>query len=299
MADNWRILDFTDFDGSLSFKKSRGALAISYRETGEVVEQSIHDVNIVFVGIRVRMEPATIYHLSKSDVVVLFCDWKGMPISGMYPWINAHGRVAARQRAQAALSVPRTKNAWMRIVKAKVRGQAANLVALKRGGEARLYELAASVRSGDPANVEAQAAKLYWHCLFDADFRRIPGDTADVRNALLNYGYTILRGHSMRAVLSAGLTPALGIHHCGRSNAFALADDLIEPFRPVIDQEVFQLQEANLDGRDVRHRLLQAANVAFSDEGLSVPTVMRGLAQQYGNYVEGSESVLDVPAWRG
>lgn len=299
MADNWRVLDFTDFEGSLGFEKNRGMILIVYAETGEVIEQHIRDVNIVFVGIRVRVEPATIYHLSKNDVVVLFCDWKGMPVSGMYPWINPHSRVAARQRAQASLSVPRTKNAWMRIVKSKVKGQAAVLRLTGRKGADRLLDMAGSVRSGDPANIEAQAAKAYWRFLFGADFRRIPGDMDDDRNVLLNYGYTILRGHSVRAVLSAGLTPALGVCHCNRSNAFALADDLIEPFRPVIDREVFRLLQTGFDSRSARHSLLCAANVSFSSEGTTVPTVMKSFAQQYGRYVEGDEAILDVPVWGG
>lgn len=299
MADNWRVLDFTDFEGTLGFEKDRGTILIVYKETGEVIEEHVRDVNIIFVGIKVRIEPTTIYHLSKNDVVVLFCDWKGMPVSGMYPWIHPHSRVAARQRAQASLSVPRTKNAWMRIVKSKIRGQAANLIAMGCEGADKLLEMASSVRSGDPANIEARAAKAYWRLVFGSDFRRIPGDTLDDRNALLNYGYTILRGHSVRAVLSAGLTPALGICHCNRANSFALADDLIEPFRPAVDREVHRLHEMDLDSKQVRYSLLNAANAPFSCEGVTIPTVMKSFAQQYGRYVEGDEPILDVPVWGG
>lgn len=297
MADNWRVLDFSSFEGELRFNKNKNSLTAIYRETGEVVEQPASDINIVFIGISVGLAPSAVYHLAKNDIVVLFCDWKGLPISGMYPWIDAHGRVAARQRAQAALGVPRAKNAWMRIVKAKIRGQARNLEFLGLDGADVLRQLSAKVRSGDPSNIEGQAAKAYWKSLFGKDFRRMPGDSDDPRNSFLNYGYTILRGHSMRAVLSAGLTPALGLYHRNRSNAFALADDLIEPFRAVIDREAYRLVGAPSMNREVRGRMLKAAGDVFNMEGWTVPTVMRSFAQQYGRYVEGDVEFLDVPVW--
>lgn len=299
MADNWRVLDFTDFEGAIGFNKNRNNLVVYCNSTGEIVEQSIRDINIIFLGIKVALKPATVYHLTKHDVVVLFCDWKGLPVSGMYPWINAHGRVSARQRAQASMSLPRMKNAWMRIVKSKIKGSANNLETLGLYGSKQLKELALKVKSGDPSNIEAQAAKLYWRYLFqDSDFRRIPEDNSDNRNALLNYGYTILRGHSMRAVLSAGLTPALGLHHCNRANSFALADDLIEPFRPAIDVMVYRMRKLDIADRESRLGLLEAANATFSDTGETVPTVMRNFAQQFGNYAEGSIEILQVPVWK-
>ena len=299
MADNWRILDFSTFKGTLRFdKKSRRLLAIM-EETGEFTEHALPDVNIIFIGIGVGLAPALMYHLAANDVVTLFCDWKGLPVSGMYPWIDAHGRVASRQRAQAGLSVPRSKNAWMRVVKAKIRGQANNLEALGKANGGRLRELASSVRSGDPANYEAQSAKIYWKSLFmGEDFKRLPGEGVGGRNALLDYGYSILRGHSMRAVLSAGLTPAIGLYHKGRSNAFALADDLIEPFRPAIDYSIARLDEdANIDDSDIKRYLLQATVSSFREDGASVPTVMTEFAQQFGKYAEGEIELIDPPIW--
>lgn len=296
----WRILDLTNLHGEVGFSKRSRKLTIMSFDTGEVTEHSLVDVNIMFVGIGVALQAGVVNHLTSQDVVVLFCDWKGIPISGMYPWIDAHGRVAARQRAQAKLSEPRVKNAWMRVVKAKIRGQASNLDLLGRDSENRLREIAADTRSGDPKNCEALAARYYWHRLFgDPGFNRRPGERSDPINAMLDYGYTVLRGHSMRAVLASGLTPALGLFHKSRSNSFALADDLIEPFRPAVDLTVARLGTTfDVSDRQARTALVKSTLQPFSSTGETIPTVMVELAQAYGQYVEGELKYLPVPEWK-
>ena len=298
MADNWRMLDLTSFKGTLRNTKNR--LQVISGETGEISVEALNDINIIFIGLGVQINQAVMYHLATKDVVTLFCDWKGLPVSGMYPWVNAHGRVAARQRAQAALSLPRSKNAWSRIVKAKIRGQANNLESLRMPNAKRLRELASGVKSGDPSNIEAQAAKIYWSSLFKGEcFRRMPGEGIDIRNSLLDYGYTILRGHSVRAVLSAGLTPALGLYHKNLANAFALADDLIEPYRPAIDYAVVAISpEATLSDSHVKQSLLKATLATFREDGASIPTVMVESAQLFGRYVEGEEALFSPFVWQ-
>lgn len=300
MSSNWRILDLTELHGEVRFNKKTRRLEIIESYTGEKKEAALDDVNIIFFGIYVSLAPAVMYHLAANDVVVLFCDWKGLPASSLYPWIDAHGRVGARQRAQVSLSQSRAKNAWMQIIKAKIRGQANNLSVLQKANGKRLKDLVSTVRSGDPSNVEGHAAKIYWRSLFDdPSFVRIHGERIGGRNSLLDYGYTILRGHSMRAVLSAGLTPALGVYHCGRSNHFALADDLIEPFRAVVDYSVARMpKDASIECREVRSALLASTLGPFLADGSAVPTVMTNLAQQFGLYVEGEIDRLKVPYWK-
>lgn len=295
----WQILDCTSLHGEICFLRNKRKLSITSFDTGEIVECSPIDVNVMFVGIGVSIGAGVISHLTANDVVVLFCDWKGVPISGMYPWINPHGRITARQRAQASLSTPRSKNAWMRIVKAKILGQAANLDALGRLGGDKLREIAAHTKSGDPSNCEAVAARYYWPRLFaDRRFLRTPGERFDNRNSMLDYAYTILRGHSMRAVLSAGLTPALGICHCGHGNSFALADDLIEPFRPAIDYVVASMNQGdNFEDKEVRKKLALSTTQQFLVSGETIPSAMVDFAQAYGMYVEGNAKYLSVPVW--
>lgn len=300
MASNWRVLDLTFFSGSLRFdKKTRKMQAID-KGSAEIHTYALPDVNILFIGLNANLSPGMAYHLAKNDVVTVFCDWKGLPISSLYPWIDAHGRVAARQRAQASLSLPRTKNAWMRIIKAKITGQANVLRDFGSSKYQELSSMAGKVKSGDPDNREGQAARVYWRSLFDDDrFVRRPGAHENGVNALLDYGYTILRGHSMRAVLSAGLTPALGLYHKGRSNAFALADDLIEPFRPAVDYAVASFEpKARTINKDSRLAILTACVGEFGREPKTIPTVMVEFAQHYGQYVEGETKTLAVPVYR-
>lgn len=135
-------------------------------------------------------------------------------------------------RAQWNASEPLKKRAWQRIVIAKIKMQAA---ALQSVGQPRtvLDHIAAKVQSGDTGNAEAQAARTYWPLLLGPGFRRDPR-RPDI-NALLNYGYTVLRAACARAVIGAGLHPTIGLFHTNRSNAFALVDDLMEPFRPLVD----------------------------------------------------------------
>ena len=137
-------------------------------------------------------------------------------------------------RASTALK----KRLWQQITQAKILAQAATLTAV--GAEAGGFRLLArKVRSGDPDNVEAEAARRDWTLLFGAGFRR--DHDGDGINGLLNYGYAILRAATARAVMAAGLHPSLGLMHSNRGNAMVLVDDLMEPFRPTVDREVHRL----------------------------------------------------------
>src|SRR5690625_3718150 len=235
MARGWRVVDITGTPGRLEGARGR----IIFRpDEGEIKSLPAEDLVVVLAGPRTSISTAALHYLAKHEVMLLVGDWRGVPYLALNPW-KAHSRVAARQIAQADMSQPRKKNAWMRIVAAKVAGQGATLEALARPGSERLRELAASVRSGDPNNVEAQAARHYWSRIF-ADFpgfQRNQG-LGDSLNATLNYGYMVLRGYAIRAVAAAGLAPPLGIFHRNRENFFNLVDDLIEPFRPAIDYSV-------------------------------------------------------------
>lgn len=297
MAGRWRILDFSTFKGELH--AIRGGIE-AFREDGGSAEIPVADVAVVLVGVGVRFGAEVLHRLSAADVAVLFCDWRGIPEGAVYSWSD-HGRVGARHRAQSALSEPRKKNAWGRIVKAKVLGQAAVLRTAGIDGGGELVALAGDVRSGDPTNVEAQAARKYWSKVMGGREGRSPGAGELLGwNACLDYGYSILRGHTVRAVLSAGLCGSLGLFHKGRGNTFALADDLIEPFRPAIDDAVMSLpRDASPSDPDVKRNLVAAASRKFGADGLGVPAVLEDFAQQFGMYVEGDIARLEPPVWTG
>jgi len=187
------------------------------------------------------------------------------------------------------------KSAWQRVVQAKIGGQAANLPPGKQRDS--LNEIARTVRSGDPLNFEARAARMYWSRLFPGEsFSR--DAKGEGRNLLLNYGYGVLRGMTIRAVCIAGLAPALGIFHRNRSNTFALADDLIEPFRPAIDFTVGTLPVmASPSDPDVKRVLVSTLALPMRRVGVSVGTAINDLAQQYAWYVEGEHDKFVVPSW--
>lgn len=297
MTQQWRVLDLISFDGEIH--STRGAVEIAH-STGELTRIPVADLAMVLVGHHVTFSGATLHRFVSGGVPVMLCDWKGIPEGASYSW-TSHGRAGARQRAQVQLSLPRQKNAWAKLVSAKIRGQAATLTNLGLGGAAELLELAKRVRSGDPGNIEAQAARLYWQTTLGRLERRIPGSgSASGRNACLDYGYTILRGHAIRATLAAGLIPSVGLFHHGRSNQFALVDDLIEPFRPCVDEVVFSLDpEASPSDSSTKRILVRAADQQFSMNGSSIPTALSDLAQRYGKYCEGDATRLRVDAWEG
>lgn len=182
--------------------------------------------NNLLVSLAERAVPFVLCSANHNAVGML------LPVAGNY-------QQARRFDAQIQASRPTSKRLWADIVRAKLQQQAAALDAVG-AHPTPLSALATKVRSGDPDNLEAQGARRYWSLLFGGDFRR--DQNADGLNAMLNYGYTVLRAATARAVVAAGLHPTIGLHHSNEGNAMRLVDDLMEPFRPVIDLRVWQLQ---------------------------------------------------------
>lgn len=285
MSQRWRVIDLLEFDGEIGTRSGR----LIVRDA----EVPLDDVSCILTGTKTQWSGSVVAMAAKYEVPILSCDWRGIPFASTLPW-SSNTRVALRHQAQCDLTLPRKKNAWMHIIRAKVKGQASNLTG---DAQAKLVELAQSVRSGDPANVEAQAARTYWSNLFGAEpFSR--NTDGGGRNALLNYGYAVLRGHVIRCIVVAGLLPSLGIFHHNRANAFGLADDLIEPFRPAIDHAVLGLpSDASLDDKQVKAHLVAASSAYMQQSGASVQAAINDLAQAFALYVEGDKDKLPVPVW--
>lgn len=207
----------------------------------------LEDLGVLMVDEReTTYTHALLAQLAEHGCALVVCAADHAP-AGMYLPLSTSTELLARLDAQLAASLPTRKRLWARLVAAKVRAQAANLDH-NPPLRSRLLTIARSVRSGDPANAEAHAARLYWPALFDdlptltPPFRRRPGDrAAPPPNNLLDYGYAALRAALARALVSAGLLPALGIRHHGRANPFCLADDLVEPLRPIVDRRAREL----------------------------------------------------------
>lgn len=285
MSQRWRIIDLTAYPGPIAVR--RGRIVIEGHDV------PLADVACILTGPDTQWSGSLVAMAAKYQVPLAACDWRGVPIAVTTPW-SSNTRVASRHLAQCDVSLPRRKNAWMQLVRAKINGQAANLPPQHRE---RLASLAKSVRSGDPENLEARAARMYWPRLFAGEgFSRDPDGFG--RNALLNYGYAVLRGCVIRAIVTAGLIPTLGVYHRNRANVFGLADDLIEPFRPVVDFAVAHMDEnASLDAPDVKARLVSATALPMGRAGTSVMAAINDLARRYAIYVEGETDRLAVPSW--
>ncbi len=175
--------------------------------------------------------------LSDNNVAVIFCGDNCMP-NAMLMNLDSNKTQGESFRAQIEASEPLKKNIWKQIVEAKIRNQAALLRKLGKDGD-KLKPYYMNVKSGDADNREGIAAKVYWMELFGPAFVRMR--EGQEPNNLLNYGYTLLRAAVARSLMGSGLLPALGIFHRNRYNAFPLADDLMEPYRPYVDELVYRL----------------------------------------------------------
>ncbi|MBI3668226.1 MAG: type II CRISPR-associated endonuclease Cas1 [Acidobacteria bacterium] len=223
---------------------AHGPVRISLRLEQLVIERDGHPpvttpvaeiAGLVLSTPQVQFTQAVLAAVAAAGGSVVVCDGKYLPAAMLLP-LQAHFVQTERFAAQTQLSEPRRKRLWQRIVATKIRAQSRLLLDL-RGEDAGLGALANRVRSGDPENLEAQASRRYWPRLFgNFKFRR--DRTAPDQNRHLNYGYTVLRALVSRALCAAGLHPSFGLMHCNRYDAFSLASDFMEPFRPVIDRAV-------------------------------------------------------------
>jgi CRISPR-associated protein Cas1 len=175
--------------------------------------------------------------LARRGIPFVLCGPQHRPEAILWP-VDGHHAQSGRMNDQARASAALKKRLWREIVRAKILMQGATLAAVGARSQGFLL-LARRVQAGDPENVEAEAARRYWPLLFGSDFRR--DRDGDGINALLNYGYAVLRAAVARGVMAAGLHPSFGLMHANRGNAMVLVDDLMEPFRPIVDREVHRL----------------------------------------------------------
>jgi len=222
---------------------------------------------------------------------------------GMLLPIEGNFEQSKRIEAQIAASLPTHKRLWASVVRAKLEQQAAALQATGIPATP-LSALAEKVKSGDPDNLEAQGARRYWSLLFGDSFRRDQNATGAYPelNALLNYGYTVLRAATARAVIAAGLHPGIGLHHSHDNNAMRLVDDLMEPFRPVIDLKVWQLKRDFEEQvtPETKRALVRTLYDDMQSEAGATPVMvcMQKLATSLAQVYLGERSKLDLP-WPG
>lgn len=185
----------------------------------------------------ITLTTAVINVITSTGGCIVVCNPSHLPQGLVLP-IEGNSLQSERFQKQVSMPEPLRKQIWKMLVQAKLNLQAKLLESLGKQHQ-MVSSLSKQVKSGDKGNLEAQGARIYWNELFGRDFKR--DRYGDGPNALLNYGYTILRASVARSLCGSGLHPTLGVHHHHRNNAFCLADDLMEPFRPLVDQAVYRI----------------------------------------------------------
>lgn len=235
----------------------RGRIKVERPETPDrfVAPSEVAAVCLDHYGVQVTKHALASF--ADAGAAVIVTDGCHLPSAVMLP-IQANGVSAGRIHRQIAFSQsPGPARLWQQIVAAKIRTQAATLRFFDSNGALRLERLSREVQPGDPNNVEAQAARHYWAHLFPDGFHREKQGTAEATNQRLNYGYAVLRALVARQIALAGLCPALGVGHKSSENPFNLADDLVEPYRFVVERKVKAEPATNgALSRDDRHSLL-------------------------------------------
>jgi len=248
---------------------------------------------------------ANAHGLSYSNNLLIALAQRGTPFVlcaanhnavGMLLPIEGNFEQSRRIEAQINAALPLQKRLWAEIVRSKLEQQAA---VLEGAGAptAPLTALARKVKSGDPENLEAQGARRYWGLLFGETFRR--DQNSPGLNTLLNYGYTVLRAATARAIVAAGLHPSIGLHHSHDNNAMRLVDDVMEPFRPMIDLKVWQLkrnQEEHVSPGTKRALVRTLYDDMQSDAGATpVMVCIQRLATSLALVYLGKRKKLDLP----
>lgn len=277
----------------LSLRNSLMVIAVEDRQEAT---RPIADIGIVIVeSQRAVVTTPLLAALAEAGVVTVLCDARAMPAAVVSP-IDANTTQALTRRYQYAATEPARKQAWRQVVEAKIRAQADALLATGHD-PAPLTPYYQNVRSGDTDNREGLAARLYWRAMYGDGWIRDRYGLPP--NAMLNYGYAVLRAAMARALLASGLDPALGIFHHNRNNAFPLADDMMEPFRPVVDVAVYRLHAAGCVELtpDVRRTLvgLLTADVIADGSRRPLTVAMTAATASLAKYFRAEVRKLTLP----
>lgn len=288
-----RVVEIAEDGRHLSLSRGFMVVEAGGRELGRI---PLDDIAVLVINAHgATYTNNLLLALADRGAAVVLCGPNHAPAAWLWPLAGHHVQ-AARMRAQLAAGRPLCKRLWQSVVRAKIEQQGAVLSVLgKPAGGFRL--LARQVGSGDPANMEAQAARRYWPLIFGEGFRR--DRSAGGINGLLNYGYTVLRSATARAVVAAGLHPSVGVHHRNRGNDMCLVDDLMEPFRPLVDLLAARLVEAGKTevNPDTKRALagLTAVDMHTAQGTTPLVTCLERLAVSLAQSFESGEPKLDLP----
>ena len=240
----WRVIQISN-PARLTIEDSQLLIA-----QDEKIPVPLEDIAaLVLESPEVYLSSALLSRCAEVGMLILTCDASHLPVCAALPFAG-HSRLSGVQRAQLDTTIPFRKRCWQAIVRSKIANQAECLRLLERPGVEKIESLIPEVTSGDGSNTESTAARMYFRFLFGPDFVR---GAEDLTNSALNYGYAILRGAVARALAAHGFMLSQGLHHRSELNPFNLADDFIEPLRPMADLCAAQ-EIAGGDELDKEHR---------------------------------------------
>ncbi|HBK92880.1 MAG TPA: type II CRISPR-associated endonuclease Cas1 [Parvularcula sp.] len=276
-----------------------GGQIVAALDEGEV-KAPLEDIAYVIIDTpQATLTSGLVSAAMDAGVAMLFADARHAP-SGLLLPFHRHHLQGAVVRLQVEARESLKGRLWRDIVRAKILNQAAALALAGRDGAEMLKETARHVEPGDPGNVEARAARNYWGRFFDGYTRDSEGD---LRNKLLNYGYAVIRASVARALVAVGLVPAIGLKHDGAANAFNLADDLVEPFRPFVDllarktaADRDAVSELTIDDRRAMAGALML-NAALRDGKMTLlAAAEKSAASLVRAFEAGQPALLDLPS---
>lgn len=298
MTDD-KIIDISDMVVSLNVRLSNLVIDCG-EELGKTMVPLTQVAALVLSNPHVSVTNAALAGVATNGGVVVVSDNKFQPAGMLLP-LDSHYVQGERFRMQAAVTQPVQKRLWQQIVRSKILAQAMTLKRLT-GHDSGLSYLVGRVASGDTGNLEAQAAQRYWPVVFNNPHFRRNRDAED-QNRLLNYGYAVLRALTARAICAAGLHPALGVHHHNRYDSFALASDMMEPFRPLVDETVVRIVNEHGDGvalgRDVKRTIITGVTglIKVEDETRTIFSILAKCASSLAAVYAGERKKLFLPEW--
>ena len=245
---------------------------------------SLDDIDIVIIeNQQTTITSALLSNMAKANISVVFVDDKYNP-SAISMGLYKNSRTAKIQKAQIKVTKPKHNRLWQSIVYTKIQNQADVLNTLKE--DSYIYSLLPKITSADKSNMEAVAAAYYFKELFGKEFTR--NDIEDNRNIALNYGYTILRSSIIRHIIAYGLNPSFGLWHSSELNAFNLADDLLEPFRPIVDNYVLENiaknTQVNSQNKQDLVGLLYSKVKSQEDKNILVNEAIKSIVSSYQSF---------------
>lgn len=230
----------TLYFGNPAYLKTSNEQLVIERKDEPAQQIPIEDIGLVLLDHpQITITQVVLAKLLAQNVAVITCNATHHPVGMLLP-LEGHSLHSQRFKDQLNSTVPLRKQLWQQTVAAKIHNQAAVLISMRQEAN-YLTQLAATVKSGDSGQYEAKAAAYYWKRLFPDFLQFTRSREGPPPNNLLNYGYAIVRAMVARALVGSGLLPVMGIHHRNQYNAYCLADDIMEPYRPYVDQVVYQM----------------------------------------------------------